>query len=220
MITNVEARIIDAKFDDAYDLDNTDEKRYAVKLLLAWKEVYRLMERENKFTDDLGSDILDWQIGNWVQDVTMALYNAGMYFECIEVNEQILKIEWKGDTTNLFHENAKRDIADLYASIGDYKTCINLYEKYLKEDPLWGWAWIGYYRQVHEDNDAKFEQILDDLYNKIKSGVDFRDKEDLYYDLKLEYTELGNKERAQYFSDLLKEFKEEPRITYYFSGLN
>lgn len=203
MITNVEARVIETKFFDAYDLEDIDEKRYAVQMLLAWKEVYHLMERENNFTDKLGNEILDWQIGNWANDVTMALNNAQMYHECIEVNEQILKIEWKDDSTNLFYENAKRDIADLYASLGDFKTCMNLYEKYLEEDPLWGWAWIGYFRQVHEDNDEQFEKILDDLYHKIKSGVGFRDKEDLYYELKNEYEELGNEERANYFSDLL-----------------
>ena len=86
------------------------------KSLAAWDQLLALMERENNYSDQLGSNVLDWQIGNWTNDLTMLLHNAGRYKELIKVNEQILQINWKNDgDNNLFHENAKRDIADAYA---------------------------------------------------------------------------------------------------------
>ena len=40
------------------------------------RDLYSIMEGENNYSDKLGSDILDWQLGNWANDVTMALHNA------------------------------------------------------------------------------------------------------------------------------------------------
>lgn len=109
--------------------------------------------------------ILDWQIGNWANDVTMALHNAGLYKECIEVNEQILKISWCHNK-DLFYENARRDIADEYGSMGDVRTCCQLYEEYLNDDPLWGW--IGYFRQLHDNDDGRYENVINELYEKVR----------------------------------------------------
>ena len=116
----------------------------------------------------------------------------------IEVNKQILKISW-GNGGELFHENARRDIADEYSGSGNIQKCYQLYEEYLKDDPLWGWGWIGYFRQLNDHDDAKYEQVLNELYEKVRSGVEFRDKEDLYRELGDEYNTLGNQERADFF---------------------
>ena len=161
----------------------------------------QIMARENNMSDRLGVETIDWQIGNWANDTILALHNALLYEDEIRVNEQILQIQWRGHD-NLFHENAKRDIADAYADMGNVEKCLQLYEEYLQEDPLWGWAWIGYFRQLQEHNEQRFEPTLEALYQKVKSGVDFRDKEDLYREIGDEYSALGNKERADYFYGL------------------
>ena len=196
-ITQQEADAIEEKFLDAFDA----AKGVALKAKEAWDALYALMKRENRFSDKLGVDTIDWQIGNWANDVTMELHNAGRYTDAIEVNENILSINW-GRSNDLFHENALRDIADEYAYMGNLAKCLELYEEYLKKDPLWGWGWIGYYRQLNKHGDDRFEKVLDDLYKRVNAGEDFRDKEDLYRELGDEYNTLGNQERAYFFYGL------------------
>ena len=152
----------------------------AKKALAAWDQLLALMERENNYSDQLGSNVLDWQIGNWANDLTMLLHNAGRYKDLIKVNEQVLRIDWKNDgDNNLFHENAKRDIADAYADMGNIEKAYELYREYLEKDPLWGWGWIGYYRQLNDHDEPEFIEVIDELYRKIKKNVQFRDMDDL-----------------------------------------
>lgn len=207
MITTEEAERIDGEFEEAFAIEPVSSRQAADKMYEAWQDLYSIMERENNYSDKLGSDILDWQIGNWADDVTMALHNAGLYKECIEVNRQILKISWSHGK-DLFYENAKRDIADEYGDSGDVQTCYQLYEEYLNDDPLWGWGWIGYFRQLNDHDDIRYEQVLNELYEKVKSGVEFRDKEDLYRELGDEYNTLGNKKRADFFYGMKDKEKE------------
>ena len=197
-ITQKEADALELEFAEAMPAIRDYTKESARRLLEAWNHLNKIMARENNMSDRLGVESIDWQIGNWANDTVMILHNAGLYEEEIKVNEQILQIHWSGND-NLFHENAKRDIADACADMGDVEKCYLLYEEYLREDPLWGWAWIGYYRQLQEQDDARFEATLDNLYQKVKEGVDFRDKEDLFRELGDEYNTLGNKKRADYF---------------------
>jgi len=200
-ITQKEADALESEFMEAMPMGNDYSKESARRLLEAWNHLIKIMARENNMSDRLGVESIDWQIGNWADDTVMAVHNAYLYEEEIRVNEQILRIQWTDDN-NLFHENARRSIADAYADMGNMEECYRLYEKYLREDPLWGWAWIGYYRQLQDHDDDRFEAILDDLYQKVRAGVDFRDKEDLYRELGDEYNTLGNKERADYFYEL------------------
>jgi tetratricopeptide (TPR) repeat protein len=166
MITEQEAEKLELEFMDAMPEWRNYSKEKAKGLYKAWNHLWALMERENNFSDNMGS-ILDWQIGNWASDLTMVLHNASLYEEVIKVNEQILQIKWSSNKDN-FYENAKRDIADAYADLGNIEECYQLYEKYLKEDPLWGWGWIGYYRQLSDHDDSRFEVILDELYRRIE----------------------------------------------------
>lgn len=67
----------------------------------------------------------------------MYLKNAAMYEELIILCEQIQKMKWSSNA-DLFYENAKRDIADAYADMGNLEKCYQTYEEYLEKDPLWG----------------------------------------------------------------------------------
>jgi pentatricopeptide repeat protein len=50
------------------------------------------------------------------------------------------------DKKNLktIHDFDKRAFADSYFKLGDIKKAESLYEEWLKQDPKWGWGWIGY----------------------------------------------------------------------------
>ena len=200
-ITNQEAEHLDALF--AESLQNYNDKRTqeaAMRVKEAWDLLLGIMLRENNLSDHLGNELTDWQIGNWANDTSEVLHNAKLYPEEIRVNEQILRIQW--DNSQLFHENAKRDIADAYADMGEFGKSCQLFQEYLKADPLWGWGWIGYYRVLHDHGDPRHEEVLEDLYLRIMAGEIFRDKEDLYRELGDEYNDLGNSERAAYFYEM------------------
>lgn len=197
-ITQQEADNLELEFMESMPQYRDYSKESALKLLDVWNQLVRIMARENNMTDQLGIESIDWQIGNWANDTVEVVHNAHLYEKEIRVNEQILQIRWHNGN-DLFHENAKRDIADAYAYMGRMEKCLALYDQYLKEDPLWGWAWIGYCRQLQHVDEEKFEAVLENLYQKVKKGMDFRDKEDLYRELGDEYNTLGNQERADYF---------------------
>lgn len=197
MITREEASVIEQKFLAADEAAGANYREGGIRFAEAWQHLWSVMERENNFSDSLGNAILDWQIGNWAGDGTMYLHNARMYEELIALNEQIQKIKWKSDA-QLFYENSKRDIADAYADMGDIEKSYQLYKVYLEKDPLWGWGWIGYWRQLNDNNDVRFEETLDRLYQRIRAGEQFRDKKDLYRELGDEYNTLGIKKRADY----------------------
>ena len=206
-ITQKEADEIELAFIEAFN-NPTDEEKSG-PALDAWNRLYALMERENRYTGELGIDTIDWQIGNWAGDVTLVLHNAQRYGDCIKVNEQILKIYWyDDDTTRNFHENALRDIADEYFYMGNKSKALELYEKYLIDDPLWGWGWVGYYRILEESDDKRYEPVLNALYSKIQSGTEFRDEEDLLMDLDEVFEQRGEKEKASYCHSKRKNIKE------------
>lgn len=194
MVIDKEAKIIEQKFFEAQNSSNKDEYFDPDKILYAWNYLYSVMIRENRFDGKLGNTLIDWQIGNWAGDADMTLWGAKRYNDVIALNEQILSISWEDsinkDETNLFHENAKRQIADAYAQIGNIEKCFTLYEKYLHDDPKWGWGWIGYFRQLHDAKNVKFKETLVDLHNRILADEDFRDKQDLCRELAEELAKL------------------------------
>lgn len=207
-ITEKDEEIIEYGFIMAFLPELPQNTETAKKALTAWEQLLALMERENNYSDQLGSNVLDWQIGNWANDVTMLLHNTGRYKDLIKVNEQILQINWKNDgDNNLFHENAKRDIADAYADMGNIEKAYELYREYLKKDPLWGWGWIGYYRQLNDNDEAEFIEVIDELYRKIKKNVQFRDMDDLCRELSDEFETIGEFEKAKYLAERYEQEK-------------
>lgn len=204
-ITYQEAEMLETKFADA--LEDTHSIHDAARAAWeAWQMLWQFMERENNYSNNLGSEILDWQIGNWANDCYDLLHNARKHEEVIKINEQILQITWLNDKSNLFHENAKRSIAHEYADMGQVTKALELYEEYLKEDPLWGWAWIGYWRVLQNENEPKYEQTLHDVYQQIMNGTPFRDMEDMCRELGDEFKTLGLSEESSTCYDKEKKF--------------
>ncbi|MGB8452653.1 MAG: hypothetical protein WCD89_09995 [Anaerocolumna sp.] len=79
----------------------------------------------------MNSQVPDWQIGNWAQDVTIVLHNVCCYQDEIDANELILKINWDSCIKSNIIENTKRDIAYAYAYMGDIEKSYEFYKKYL-----------------------------------------------------------------------------------------
>lgn len=194
-ITEKDEELIEYGFVMAFLPDLPRNSETVNKALGAWNLLWKLMKRENSFSRYLGSDVLDWQIGNWANDLTMLLHNARKHKELIAVNEQILQIDW-GKDTSLFHENAKRDIANAYAAMGNIEKAFALYREYLEKDSLWGWGWIGYYRLLNDNDEQMFRDVIEELYKKIKKGIHFRDMDDLCRELADEFNTIGETDKS------------------------
>ncbi|OHD72451.1 MAG: hypothetical protein A2W19_14010 [Spirochaetes bacterium RBG_16_49_21] len=127
------------------------------------------------------------------------MYNAAVrddaYFQKrISVNEAFLDFFFEIDD-NLY-ENARRAIAESYYELGNREKADLLFERWLEEDPAWGWGWIGWsdcyylgYRK--EKNYQRAEEIL--LRGLKVSNV--RDKEFLFERLEGIYNDTGEEEK-------------------------
>ena len=84
---------------------------------------------------------------DWVQDVEMALANAAVdrpeyHRHRIRFCEEFLQ-RFGGDDP-LVTENMRRALAESVWGSGERECAEGLFEAWLKDDPQWGWGWIGW----------------------------------------------------------------------------
>ena len=199
-ISKLKAYGIEKRFMNAVPPNRTYTKENALKIYKAWNHLYKVMESENNFSDNLGYNYLEVGIGNWASDTTEYLWNAKLYEKVIEVNEQILNISFSYSNA-LFHENAKRELADAYFYMGNKEHCLDLYRKYLESDPLWGWGWIGYLRILKAAGDECFISVLNELFENIVGGTEYLDEDVLFMELEDEYAALGMTDKGNALKD-------------------
>jgi len=163
--------MIDEMMQKGYDKQENDHVEEACEMWLrAWNWIIKIMDKKNlKTIHDFDKKFRGTQsVWNWVQDLEMELWNAG------HRNSEFFKarIEFTGDYLKRFpyedkevRGNMKRAFADSHFKLGDIKKAESLYEEWLKQDPEWGWGWIGYsdcyWMDWRENRDfEKAEQIL------------------------------------------------------------
>lgn len=169
----------------------------------AWNNIIYLMnqhkisgmnEFDNKFRGTQS-------VSNWSSDFEMELSNAGIdeqiYFERrIEFCSEYVKRSEEKHDINI--EAMKRSIAESYINLGKLKEGDDLFESYLREDPKWGWGWIGWsdsYWIFHGNkyNDyPKAEAIL----KKALTVEALRDKADVMERLMNFYEDTGREGEA------------------------
>ena len=198
---------IDAKIMDGYaSVRKKDNLAGCDKWLEAWKEIKVL------FTEGVAEDIFDLEdkydwtdfISNYVQDLEFELHNAGIkddsyHMKCATYCEELL--QWCGDDETMI-KDVRNGMAEEYFSSGDVAKCEQLYEKWLSEDPDWGWGyvrwadnyWMGQGREQYE----KAEEIL--LRGYARSGL--REKIAVVDRLADIYREMGKSEKAEEYSKL------------------
>lgn len=173
-----------------------------IKAIMAEEQVKDITELENKYP---------WTgfLFNYVQDLEELLHNAGVDNEQyiptrIRYCEELLKL--CGDKDSLLIENTRRAIADSHYALGNREECDWLYSMWLKNDPAWGWGYIGWSDCYHfgtkkiEANYAKAEEII----SRAIEQKDLRDRADVL-DRAIEiYTALGKKQKVE---ELQKELR-------------
>ena len=178
-------------------LETHDSKTACDCWITAWNEALKLMDSEGIAVYEL-EDKYNWEQfpTNWVQDLEETLYNAGLdepeYFrKRIQYCEEMLKAYPEEKADKLLVENTRRAIAESYYELGDTESCDRLFEKWLKDDPQWGWGWIGwsncYWRDHLNSNFEKGQSILERglIVSEVRDRVDLLDNaRELYYETK------------------------------------
>ena len=142
---------IDKKIMNGYELLNKKKTAEACDVWLeAWDSMKKLIAENHVNNIVEINKLYEWTEypSNYVQELEAELHNAGIgnpdYYRkrIIYCNELL---EYTGDET-LMKENTRRAIADSYFELGDTVECDRLYDKWLSDDPQWGWGYIGWFR--------------------------------------------------------------------------
>jgi tetratricopeptide (TPR) repeat protein len=206
----VEQTIIDEKIQYGYELLAQKETSKACDAWLeAWEGLKELLTEKNISSVENINLLYDWSEfpSNYVQDFEMELGNAGV--DNLEYNRKRITyctelLLYAGDDEKMI-SNTRCAIADSYFELGDNVECDRLYNQWLKEDPKWGWGYIGWFRQYenhyHKRHDiAKATSIIE----RALGVEDARDRLDIV-DAALEFYEENNGD-AEKISVLRKEF--------------
>ncbi len=210
--------LLDDKIQDGYELLESGNEEAACSLWLdAWSDVQCIFDKTGMHTIKefdqrfRGSEFLC----NWLQDLEMELWNAGLedrpflITARISLCEEIL-LKFFPAKTGKDHDdttgNWRRALAESYFEIGETGKAESLYREWLENDPRWGWGWIGwsdcyFFGQPSAEDLARSEQLL----RQGLAIVDVRDRLDLMERLAGVCDEQGRSEQAQELREQIRD---------------
>jgi hypothetical protein len=152
----MDQKMVDKQIIEGYEaLARQDVARACDIWLEAWEGLKEVMEGNSvKDVHEINKKYTWSEFpSNYVQELEMELHNAGLdnaeYFK--------KRIEYCGELLGyagedrLMEENTRRAIADSYFELGDNAECDRLYGQWLKDDPKWGYGYIGWSRNYEYD---------------------------------------------------------------------
>jgi len=199
--------MLDDRMQAGYQADRRDQP---VETAQIWLQVWRGVEQLMEDFDIETMEEFDGCFGgtnsvfNWVQEFSSALNRAaltdrGFARERVDLCRTVLALAERTERDRSLIPGFRRDLAGSHADLDDYETVDRLYIQWLRDDPQWGWGWIGW-SDVYYDSfapegrrdAAKAERILND--GLAVSGVS--DREHLIERLASLYEETGRGEEA------------------------
>ncbi len=185
--------MLDDKIQAGYELENPGNGEAACRIWMeAWDDAMYLFDKGGIETlDEFDDRFMGTQsLFNWVQELEMQLWNAGLkdrrfLTDRIELCEEML--ERFGEDDDPSPENCRRALAESYFNLGETGKADDLFREWLKIDPQWGWGWIAWsdcYRfTITEYGDLhRAEELLREGLS-IAGVRDFRDIADRLADL-------------------------------------
>jgi len=141
---------VDKKIMEGYEFLSKNETAKACDIWLdAWEGLKVLMSEGGMESVHDINNKYSWSDfpSNYVQELEAELHNAGLedpeyYQKRIGYCHELLR--YVGED-KLMEENTHRAIADSYFEIGDSAECDRLYRQWLKDDPKWGWGYLGWF---------------------------------------------------------------------------
>jgi tetratricopeptide (TPR) repeat protein len=184
----------------------------------AWRVLVRLAEKlridsvrgfDERFR---GIELLQ----NWVQDLEMEmgdLARPGRDLEWFQRRAQYCEafLARFPNENQLLTQNMRRAWAESLYGIGETRRSDDLFENWLKEDPLWSWGWIGL-----ADNhlyDASAPSHLERAEQILLEGLTverIQDKDAFYERLEYIYQQQNRKDKAAEMSALAKQWRPAP----------
>jgi hypothetical protein len=160
---------IDSKIQEGYvRIQRRDNLIGCDRWLEAWAEIKNLLSES--MAEDLGDleEKYDWTefISNYVQDMEMELHNAGLVDKAYHLKRAIYCEELleRCNDDEMLVSNTRRGMAEGYYNYGDKAKCDELYTDWLRDDPDWGWGYVGwsdcYCRGSKNTQYARAEEIL------------------------------------------------------------
>ena len=142
--------LLDDKVQEGYAEDGQNDVNACVRIWLdAWSDVLRLCDATGIASIEEFDDRFPMTqcVYNWIQDLEMALWNAGaddreVLLAAIDFCQEALKRFPHED--QLMTENRRRTLAESYFEAGMTETADELFRSWLADDPAWGWGWIGW----------------------------------------------------------------------------
>jgi tetratricopeptide (TPR) repeat protein len=187
-------KTIDSKIMEGYKLLSSHKIVNACDIWLeAWEGLKTFMSENSVDDINLAHIEHNWSEfpSNYVQDLEAELHNAGLrnpeYFKkriiyCTEL------LAYVGDDTQM-KQNTCRAIADSYYEMGETAECDRLYEKWLAEDPKWGWGYLGWfmcYESTYNGRQdiTKATEIINRALNEpdVRGRLDIVDKALVFYE--------------------------------------
>lgn len=205
-------RLIDEKIGAGYKLLKGKQTGEACDVMLdAWEDIKAIMAEDKVQDLPTLDDKYKWTefITNFVQDLEESLHNAAQddpkYFsKRIQYCEEMLKLS--GDSDELIIENTRRAIAESHYALGNNIECDRLFQKWLADDPAWGWGYIGWSdcyqfgtKNIKPDY-IKAEEII----SKALRQNNLRDRADVVHRAIEIYTSLGNNQKTAELKNELK----------------
>lgn len=199
--------MIDDMMQDGYEKSARGDAAVACDI---WLKVWRLLLAiaDEKHAATLGE--LDrifrgsQSVFIWVQDLETELWNAGMkkrefLTERISFCEGFLRRFPREDS--LILENMKRALGEAYFEAGEREKADSLFQEWLRDDPRWGWGWIGWADCYwFNPGSSKDYETAEEIVKKGLSVPDVRDREDLLERLQGIYSETGRGKMARTLS--------------------
>lgn len=200
----------DSKMQQGYQYLSDGELDKAVGTWIGiWNEMMDYMEKHNIKTFEEFDGIYDGTqfVSNWVNDFEDCLNGIVAKSNDREVlnaygsmriylNQQILQFVDKDDELSI--ENAKRAIAETHFYMGNIKKGDELFEKYLSDDPRWGWGWIGWsdFYWIFYGNKQNDYPKAEAILKKALAVEELRDREDVMERLMNFYDETDRADEA------------------------
>lgn len=204
---------IDEKITAGYRLASGRESISACDAWLdAWEDIKAVMAEDNIRDVPTLEGKYKWTefLTNYVQDLEELLHNAGVedsrYISArIRYCGELLEV--CGNKDALMVENTRRAIAESHFALGNKAECDRLFQKWLAEDPAWGWGHIGwadcylYGTKSIPPDYAKAEEIISKALG-VKKVSDRADVLDRAIEI---YSALGNHQKV---GELQKELQD------------
>ncbi len=139
--------MIDDQMQQGYQAKARGDAPGACRLWLAtWKSIHAILDaRQMRSLQEFDARYpLTNFLFNWVQDLSLALDNAGVKDPAFW-QERIALLETLLDRLDLdenLRKNCRSDLADTYDAVGMPDRADALYHQWLHEEPRWGWGWI------------------------------------------------------------------------------